>query len=143
MRNAIAWLATLLLACSPSTAASLVVHVTRIDSHHGQLKVGIFANANGWPSDKGAITGQNVPLASIKGDDVDVTFANVKPGDYAVGRYHDANGNNRLDKNFLGVPKEQWGVSNNVKPHLRAPRFDEARFKVNEPSTSIEVELHR
>jgi len=30
----------------------------------------------------------------------------------------------------LGAAIEPWGVSNNVRPSLRAPRFDEAAFKV-------------
>jgi len=136
-------LLTYLILSTPSTAATLTVHVSGIDSHKGQIRIGIFDKADGWLSDKAAITGQNVDLSNITGDSVDIHFDNVKPGDYAVGAYHDANMNSKLDKNFLGVPKEQWGVSNNPHPHLRAPNYDEAKFKVTEPSTSITVEMHR
>jgi uncharacterized protein (DUF2141 family) len=51
-------------------------------------------------------------------------------GSYAVSIGHDLNGNKRVDTNFIGLPTEQWGVSNNARPSLRAPRFDEAVFKV-------------
>jgi uncharacterized protein (DUF2141 family) len=124
-------------------ASTLTVHVTGIDSHKGQIKIGIFDKSDGWLSDKAAITGQNIPLANVVGDSVDVTFANVKHGEYGVGAYHDANLNNKIDKNFLGVPKEQWGVSNNPRPHLRAPSYDEARFKIVDPSTFITLDLHK
>lgn len=132
-----------LLAAEISTAASLTVRVTGMDNRKGQLKVGIFAGPDGWLADKSAITGQNVMLANVSGDVAVVTFNDLKPGVYGVGVYQDANMNNKLDKNVFGVPKEQWGVSNNVRPHLRAPTYDEAKFTVTEPSTSIDIALHR
>ena len=138
-------LALLALTClsTPASAATLIVHLTGIDSHKGQIKIGLFDKADGWLDDKAAITGQNIDLTTTTGDSVDVTFNDVKPGDYAVGAYHDENMNSKLDKNFFGIPKEQWGVSNNVKPHLRAPTFDEAKLTVAEPSLSIGIELHK
>lgn len=57
-------------------------------------------------------------------------FEGVTEGSYAVSIGHDVNSNRRVDTNFIGLPTEQWGVSNNVRPSLRAPRFDEAVFKV-------------
>ena len=35
--------------------------------------------------------------------------------DYTVVVYHDENGNEEFDKNFLGIPKESYGFSNNVR----------------------------
>lgn len=52
-------------------------------------------------------------------------------GRHAVAIGHDLNGNQRVDTNFLGMPKEAWGVSRNPRPALRAPRFDEAAFEVS------------
>ncbi|WP_162910628.1 DUF2141 domain-containing protein [Hymenobacter oligotrophus] len=40
----------------------------------------------------------------------------VPYGKYAVSIYQDANGNGRLDQNFLGIPKEPIGFGNNYKP---------------------------
>lgn len=53
-------------------------------------------------------------------------FAGVSPGPFAVAVSVDVNGNQKPDKNFLGIPTEPWGVSNNIRPGMRAPRFDEA-----------------
>ena len=41
---------------------------------------------------------------------------------------HDENENMKLDRNFLGVPKEGWGMSNNPKALAKAPEFGRARF---------------
>jgi uncharacterized protein (DUF2141 family) len=43
---------------------------------------------------------------------------------------HDTNGNGRADTNFLGIPTEGVGVSNNVMPRMSTPTFDANRFSV-------------
>ena len=37
----------------------------------------------------------------------------IPPGTYAVKVHIDENENGKLDTNFLGIPKEQYGISNN------------------------------
>ena len=39
-------------------------------------------------------------------------------------------GNKKLDKNFLGIPKEQYGFSNNAMGTLSAPTFKQAKFNL-------------
>ena len=51
-------------------------------------------------------------------------------GIYAIALFVDANKNLKIDKNFLGIPKEQFGFSNNVMGRLSAPSFEQAKFKV-------------
>ena len=52
-----------------------------------------------------------------------------RAGNYAVQVMHDENDNNKLDTNFLGIPSEGYGFSNNPNVMRRA-HFDEARFEV-------------
>ena len=54
----------------------------------------------------------------------------IPDGEYAIAFFIDANGNKKLDKNFLGIPKEQFGFSNNAMGTLSAPSFEQAKFKV-------------
>jgi uncharacterized protein (DUF2141 family) len=42
----------------------------------------------------------------------------------------DANKNLKIDKNFLGIPKEQYGFSNNAMGKLSAPSYEQAKFLV-------------
>ena len=39
----------------------------------------------------------------------------IPPGTYAVKLHIDENENGELDTNFLGIPKEQYGISNNIQ----------------------------
>jgi uncharacterized protein (DUF2141 family) len=114
------------------------VVITGIQSGKGEIGCSIFASESGFPMDaKAAISSQWV---EAKAEGVTFIFENLEPGSYAVSVSHDLNGNRKTDTNFLGIPKEDWGVSNNARPALRAPRFEEASFKVTE-SITIEIEL--
>ena len=55
---------------------------------------------------------------------------NLPEGKYAIALFIDKNKNNKIDKNFLGIPKEQFGFSNNAMGKLSAPSFEEAMFEV-------------
>jgi uncharacterized protein (DUF2141 family) len=57
-------------------------------------------------------------------------FEGLKPGTYAVSVLHDENANGRLETNFLGIPREGAGISNNASPEFSAPRFNDAAFQL-------------
>lgn len=126
-------LLTSTLANLPLMAGELAVRVGGIATATGEIGCALFTPGSSFPLDSS--TARQVWL---KADPARVTcrFENVSPGLYAVSISHDVNGNRRVDTNFLGLPQEAWGVSNNVCPTLRAPRFDEAQFRMTEsPST--------
>jgi uncharacterized protein (DUF2141 family) len=57
------------------------------------------------------------------------TFEKVADGTYAVSAFHDANGNGKLDTNFIGIPKEAVAMSNNPRV-MGPPRFKPSLFEV-------------
>lgn len=122
-------------------ARELIVTVTMVKSTKGEVGCALFNNATGFPNANAAMSAQRQAPST---DSVVCRFTDIKPGPYAVAVSHDLNGNRRTDTNFLGIPTEDWGVSNNVRPTLRAPTFDEARFEVGATGvTNIEVKLGR
>ncbi len=62
-------------------------------------------------------------------------------GVFAAGVYHDENGNRRFDKNFLGLPSEPYGVSNNPGFAFGPPKFEAAAFTVDDDGTEIRIKL--
>jgi uncharacterized protein (DUF2141 family) len=115
------------LAVPLAVAADVVVSVSGVPNASGSVGCGLFSGERGFPMDNSAAQMVWLP-ADPKG--VSCVFADVAPGPYAVSVLHDRNGNRKVNTNFVGMPKEAWGVSNNVRPTLRPPRFDEAAFKV-------------
>jgi uncharacterized protein (DUF2141 family) len=131
----------LVLAAAEARAAEVLVRVTNIASANGEVGCALHAGAGTFPTgNKGLPT---VWLRAAPGG-VTCRFPGVKPGAYAVAVSHDLNGNRVTDMNFLGLPREDWGVSNNVRPSLRAPTFAEAAFEVREgAATTVDVRLGR
>jgi len=70
-----------------------------------------------------------------------VCIAVQAPGAYALTVYHDQDGNRKFNKNFLGIPVEPYGVSNNPKILVGPPSFEEATFNVPSTGTSLNVDL--
>ncbi|WP_375433804.1 DUF2141 domain-containing protein [uncultured Hymenobacter sp.] len=58
---------------------------------------------------------------------------NLPNGEWAVAITQDTNNNDKLDKNFVGIPTEPYAFSNNVRPKLSAPDFNDCKFVVSGP----------
>jgi uncharacterized protein (DUF2141 family) len=65
----------------------------------------------------------------------------TKPGDYSIAVYHDKNSNKEFDKNFLGIPSERFGMSNNPKFGLSSPEYEQATFTVPASGSNIRIRL--
>ncbi len=121
-----------------ASAAELVVRITGVAEPLGQVGCSLFAGPAGFPMDN---TGARQLWQAADAKGVTCRFSDVPEGSYAVSIGHDLNGNKRVDTNFIGLPTEQWGVSNNARPSLRAPRFDEAVFKVAGDAREMVIEI--
>ncbi len=128
----------MLCACGASGAADVVARISGLSEPFGQIGCSLFAGATGFPMDNAAARVQWL-AADAKG--VTCRYADVPEGTYALSIGHDLNGNRRVDTNFIGMPTEQWGVSNNARPRLRAPRFDEAAFKVAADAAEVVIDI--
>jgi uncharacterized protein (DUF2141 family) len=126
------------LAASTSSAAEVVVRIAGLSEPLGQVGCSLFAGPAGFPKDSSGAR-QLWQTADAKG--VTCRFSDVPEGTYAVSIGHDLNGNKRVDANFVGLPTEQWGASNNARPNLRTPRFDEAMFKVAADAKEVVIDI--
>jgi uncharacterized protein (DUF2141 family) len=106
--------------------STLTLHVRMegFENTDGEAGVAVWNAARGFPEEiEHAVA---TTYVTIQDGAAVARFDQLEPGRYAITVYHDKNDNRRFDKNWLGMPKEDWGVSNNVRPRLRAPRFTEA-----------------
>ncbi len=129
-------------AAGPVWASDLIVEISGIQSDAGEVGCALFLNTAGFPREPSQAVRQRWQPAKIP--TVTCRFDGLKPGHYAVAVTHDLNGNHRTDANVFGMPTEDWGVSNNVRPAFRAPTFDEAMFAVTDASPmTIAIRLAR
>ncbi len=114
---------------------TLTVVVENVNKDDGNIGVLVFNSSKGWPEDRFAAL-KDIVVDAHPGT-VTVTVPDLPAGEYAVAIAHDVNKNHKLDKNILGVPKEQWGMSNNPHARIKAPSFSTAKFAL-----TADMEIH-
>ena len=133
-------LAPLLDAQSTGTA-TLTVHAIGARNAKGKIRAALFNSAEGFPNDPSK-------AVQTRSDDIDpqtssaqIVFTNLPDGAYAVSVFHDENMNQKLDKNFVGVPKEGYGASNNPRKKMGPPNFAETKFQLSGTQQPLEIKL--
>jgi len=137
-------LSSLCLLAAGAAAAELArqtlrVEVQNLQNARGDVVCSLFSSADGFPDGEGkALQSVQVP---IQGKTAGCEF-HVPPGTYAVAVFHDENKNGKLDKNLIGIPKEGYGTSNDVRPAMSAPQFMPASFVLStENRTTLVVRM--
>lgn len=117
----------------------LEVVFTDIRSDKGRIWVSLYKNAEGFPSvGVKAFQKENI-AASTKG--ASVIFKDLPTGEYAVSCYHDENADGHLSTNFLGLPVEGYGASNDAPARFGPPKYEDARFTLPLGGKRIVVRL--
>lgn len=124
------WLCGIAVAADSArkTAATLTVYVEGVNAQGGNVAVMVFRSAKGWP-EKNDDAYRAIVLPAHPGTMV-VTVKDLPEGEYAIAVGHDVNLDRKVDRNWLGKPTEQWGMSNNPHPKLKTPEFAKARFEL-------------
>ena len=117
---------------------TLKIHVTGFRNAKGRAGGTVFASPQGWPEDtsKAVVHGG----FAIENEQATETFQ-LPAGKYAIAVIHDENGNHKLDRNFLGIPREGFGFANNPRVMMSAPSFQSASTQVSCPETDVDIRL--
>ena len=95
-----------------SQQAKITVKVKGITEVKGIMNIALFSNEKDYSSKDNFTLGERVPVTS---NDFSFTFPEVPNGVYAVKIYQDLNDDQELDTNWIGMPKEPFGFSNDAK----------------------------
>lgn len=116
-----------LFAPETGNTTELIIDVQGITETTGSLLIGIYDQSDLFPKDGKAMRELVVPVDAKQ---VRFTVGDLAEGTYAVALCHDVNNDGEFNTNFVGMPLEPYGFSNNVKPTLRAPSFESASFEL-------------
>jgi uncharacterized protein (DUF2141 family) len=145
LRTVAAILGILLLAPTyllpQSGTGTLSIQVTGARNSKGRIALALFQSDAGFPGDSSKAVHKQ--QAEIDAQTLSARFVlqGIPYGVYAVSIFHDENMNGKLDKNFVGAPKEGYGASNNPRKRMGPPPFSEAKFSLNQPEQSVEIKL--
>ncbi|MGI9290850.1 MAG: DUF2141 domain-containing protein [Gammaproteobacteria bacterium] len=100
------------------------VRVEGVSSSKGTVYASIFLSAEGFPGDKDMA--YDYRAAPAQNGSVVLTFDQVPAGKFVVAVLHDADSNEEMSFNLLGMPKEDYGFSRDARAKFGPPKFDKA-----------------
>ncbi len=120
-------------------SGNIKVNIDNLRNSEGFVGVALFVAKEGFPDkSEHALEGKRVPA----GDHCVVLFENVPYGCYAVSVLHDENSNGKMDKTFIGIPKEGFGTSNNPKIRMGPPSFAESKFDLESKDLTLNINMN-
>jgi uncharacterized protein (DUF2141 family) len=109
--------------------ANLRIVATNVKTDQGKLYVWVYDKKDDWLSDRYR-TQKSIAVAGNRTNDT-VTLELLLPaGEYALSIFQDVNDDGKLARNFIGLPKEPAGLSNNLRPRFGPPKYKDAKFDV-------------
>ena len=116
----ILFLNTELISQNNPESFELKLNISNIESS-GNLMIAVWSNSDSWDNNITNSSGQRIGFdygfkEKVKKGNFSITI-NLPKGTYLISILLDENFNNILDKNFIGIPSEQYGFSS--KKHQR------------------------
>ena len=129
-----------LVVSATAWSGELTIKVANI-KHEGVLYAAVYDDKEVFESDKGDNSQQRPGIVGGLVKKVTVGEAEgtieLEAGTYSIGFFIDKNDNEKLDTNFLGVPTEQFGFSNDAMGRFGPPSFEAASFTLDEETILI------
>jgi len=116
---------------------SIIIKVTGLRSEKGQVRIAVFNSSEKW-------LGEDPLYSSTINVDSHVVvwkISDVPYGDYGIAVLHDENKNGKMDKNFLGIPLEPYGFSNNLRVTFGPPKWEKSKFVVKGSTIEVTIEV--
>jgi uncharacterized protein (DUF2141 family) len=129
---ALAW------AAQPAQMATLTVKVDGVSDKGGNLRLGVYNQAQFAVRGIKPVVGAIVPA---KAGEMVLTFK-LPPGEYGVKTFQDENRNGVLDTYFGMIPSEPFGISNDAQHGMAPATWDDAKFAVKPGANAIVIHLH-
>ena len=122
---------------NPSTG-KLEIIITGFENNDGDCWFAIDNSKEVYERKDSVWIGKILP---IENNEVIVVIDSLKYGEYAVKVFHDENKNGELDTDFLGIPDEDYGYSNDASGWFGPPSWEKAKFIFDQPEMTIRIEV--
>jgi uncharacterized protein (DUF2141 family) len=119
----------------PENKGKLKVVVQGLKNTKGWVGISIYKSSQGFPDE--ATKALQTYFVEIKNNKAELIITDLNFGSYAVVAYHDENADKKLESNWLGIPKEGVGISNNAKGSMGPPKYNDAKFIFNRVDQTV------
>ena len=117
----------------------ITVHIIDLKEIKGMIRISLYNSKKGFPGKHEQAYATAVK--KVTSNTESVLFEHLPYGTYAVSIMHDENSNGKLDTNFIGIPKEGVGVSNNPRIGMGGPKFNDSVFTLNSKELELTVAM--
>lgn len=125
----------------PQTPGNLIhVDLSGFRNDKGQVSCSLYSSADGFPKKSEKAIAH--VTSAISANHAVCEFSGVAQGRYAISAFHDENSNGKLDTNFIGMPREGVGASNDAKGHMGPPKYDAAAFQFSGGRADLKITIH-
>ena len=120
----------------------LTVHVVGLKNNNGVVRIALFNSADAYA--KAKFTGESayrtaaIPIAA---KEATCSFENIPNGEYAIKLFHDEDNSNKFKANMFGIPKVDYGFSNNPRAAFGPANYSQAHFSLNTNSMTLEIKM--
>lgn len=119
-----------------SPKGDLTVAVNKLRSNRGEIRVALFNSKSQFLKLPYQAVTQSIVAQKAR-----VDFSSLDYGEYALAVFHDKNTNGRLDTNFLGMPQEPYGFSNNARSFMGPPDYEAVKFSISQREIVVTINL--
>jgi uncharacterized protein (DUF2141 family) len=118
------------------------IHITILNIRNsiGTVDCALFDSPSGFPADT-LRSAMRLVAMKVPNRTAHCDFDDLPAGKYALVVLHDENMNGRIDYNWLGIPREGYGFSNDARGTLGAPSFEQAAFVYDGKTLDLSVSL--
>jgi uncharacterized protein (DUF2141 family) len=119
-------------------SGKLTVIITGFSNEAGNCRFALDNSKAVYEREDSVWIGKVLPIVNKQ---VIVVIDSLFFGEYAVRVFHDENKNEEIDTNFLGIPTEDYGYSNDASDWFGPPSWEKAKFIFNKPEMTIEIKI--
>jgi len=109
----------------------LSITVEGVKTSSGMISVAVYNKSEGFLKFDEVYKSNST--RALKGT-TQIDIDGLPEGEYALAIFHDENGNNELDTNWLGIPKESIGFSRGRMKTFGPPSFRECALHIDADS---------
>ncbi len=129
------------IAQTQNTTGTIRVEVSGFENDKGKARLLLFNTRQKKYFPSGHKYAQIRLIQDIRNGKATFFLNGINYGDYAISVHHDENNDGEVNTNWIGLPKEGLGASNDAKGSFGPPDFEDAVFTLKSPQIVVKINM--
>jgi len=114
------------------------IEITNAAVNNGIVYIIVFPNADDFRREQPSIVVHLASAGTVLNHVLTIPY-----GEYVIVAFQDANNNEQLDSNFLGIPRELFTITNYSGRGYPSRDFNRHKIEVNTPAMTLSLRLYK